>query len=49
MSIFSCQAAVTKAMSPGLDLVQSIFNPSGSTDKTNVNLSLAHHCLTLYN
>ena len=26
MSILSCQAAVTKAMSPGLDLVQSIFS-----------------------
>ena len=45
MSVFSCQAAVTKAMFYGLDLVQSIFS-SVSTDKTNVNLSLAHHCLT---
>ena len=45
MSIFSSVLGLTKAMSPGLDLVQSIFS-SLLALTTNVKLSLAHHCLT---
>ena len=45
MSIFSSLLGLTKAMLPGLDLVQSIFR-SLSRLTTLVNLSLAHHSLT---
>ena len=45
MSIFSSLLGLTKAMLPGLDLVQSIFS-SLSRLTTLVNLSLAHRCLT---
>ena len=45
MFIFSSLLELTKAMLPGLDLVQSIFS-SLSALTTNVKLSFAHHCLT---